>query len=1750
MTDFAEKPRLTRRRLRAVSAGEVASQALPLEPEERGLSFRVLGSVEVVDARGPVSVGGPKERLVLAHLLARANTVVSLDALVEGVWAGEPPRSAERTLHAYVARLRKALEPPRAQGEAPSLLVTVGRGYRLELGPDQLDAAQFEALARGGSDQLRAGDPAAAADTLRRALDLWRGEPYGDFAGYEVCAPEARRLAEIRMVALEDRLDAVLATGDATQVAADAEGLLTGHPFRERLWGQLMLALYRAGRQRDALAAYQRARAVLVDELGVEPGPDLRRLEAAILAQDPVLDVTRPHVGAEPGGLPLILEAVGSSFVGRADELAWLREAWDESAAGRGRFVSVLGPEGIGKTRLITELARQVHAEGAVVLYGRCDHAHPGARALLDQALRSAGGSPARLDGGGAPVDDLAAAVARYLPTWSDGRPVLLLLDDLHLADTDTLEVLADLAGWCAAAPMLVVGAFRADGERGDGAGQLTLGGLDAEAIGRICALYTEEGWTSRDVSRLRDLTGGVPLLVHEQASEWARQRVARRVEETTDRLTAARSRVATSRSELADSVEGIGRLLEERRAQLAGREATLETLGAHAAFAVCPYKGLARFEAADAVNFFGRERLVAELVARLAGARLLAVVGPSGSGKSSLVRAGLLPALATGVLPGTDRWHAVTMCPGAHPAQELARQLRASSDGAADRLLVFVDQFEETFTHCDDEDERQEFVDRLVELAERPTAGVVLAVRADQIGSCAGYPGLADLMTGNDVLVGPMRDSELRRVVELPARRAGLDVEAGLVEIIVADVAGRAGALPLLSTALAETWELRQDRTLTLSAYRAAGGVNGALARMAEDAYQSMPVGARAAARRVLLRLCDAGDDGTIDLRRRLPMDEAAPAHDADARTAVDTLVDRRLLTVDRDAVEVAHEALLREWPRLRAWLDEDVHGRRLHRRLGDAARAWRAANEDPSELYRGTRLDGAVDWAAGHDADLNTVEREFLDASLAEAEREVEAVRRRAAERARTNRRLRALLVGVGVLLVVALAAGLLFLRQRDRAEQEERATRVRELAGESALALEEDPERSILLALEAVNISRAAREQPLAEAVGALQRAVQESRLELRVDDVGYAVDASPDGELLLAGTPDGSAAVVLDAGTGEPLRALAGPEDFLLDSVAFAPDGRAVTSFSLGEGADPIPGAVPVVIVWDADTGEELTRLRGRGIWYPDTAFSRDGRLVAASGTQNVTVWDVPSGRELYTIEPGTTGDVEFLPGGDTFLVAHGDERVGFYASADGHAVGELATPGVVPESAALDPSGELLALASQTSRALQIWNLRTRERIWSMALGDTAPLDWSPDGRRLAIGGGNLGPIQVLEVDSGQIMTLRGHEQGSWDVAFISRDRLASAEVFEGVRIWNVSPAGPPELGAVQATTGDPFAVRFSPDGSEVAVTTVGGGFERIDVGTGEVLGSVGGHMASFAAVPVLSPDWRYMASVSASDGRATIRDLSSLEPVVDLPPCTSPMEFSPDNSLLVLNGRQPCPGFFPAPPGVDLRSRVVEVETGREVLDLGRRTLNGAAFSPSGRFPPGRFLTINFEHQSVDVYDMASSPAEVVFRLSPADINSPVIFGPGDRSGMLLAGGSNAGIAWVLDVGVAVDGGPVHEALRFNQIVHNGSLTPALSRDGVLATAVANAPVRLWDVETGDLIVELRTDFVGWPAVAFSPDGSYLLYGDTGSVLRRYHLDTDQLIELAERRLTRGFTADECQDFLEQSRCEELGLSE
>jgi ABC-type cobalamin transport system ATPase subunit len=571
--------------------------------------------------------------------------------------------------------------------------------------------------------------------------------------------------------------------------------------------------------------------------------------------------------------LPTLLESVGPAFVGRDAELARLRSAWLDAADGRGGFVSVLGPEGIGKTRLVAELAREVQRAGGVVVYGRCGEGGSGVRALLDDVLRDSADSVDELVE--EPPAERGAAIMQLLNTQFGGRAVLLVVDDAHLADEDTVELLADVAGWSAAGALLVVATFRTDAEfpdvplptASDVGAQVLLRGLDRASLQRVCDMYAVAPWWPDDIARLEELSGGVPLRVHELASEWARERAIRGVAAAADRSAAAQSRLAGLRAEITQSVEGIQLVLEQRRVNVGPRH---RSSGDNArGGGECPYKGLAAFDTADAAMFFGRERLVAELIARLAGTQLLAVVGPSGSGKSSVVRAGLVPALVSGVLPVAGGWRAVVETPTTWRRD----RHRTGDERAAGRRLLVVDQLEELFVGGMRRQAQIEYVERIAAASGEAGRSVVVVVRADQLDRCIDFEELGALMNGNDVLIGPMSDIELRRAIERPAQRGGRTFEPGLVDRIVGDVAGRPGALPLLSTALAETWARCDDGPLTLRAYEAAGGVNDAVATLAEEAFATLDPQAQLAARRLLARLSEVDTSGASDMRRRVPL-------------------------------------------------------------------------------------------------------------------------------------------------------------------------------------------------------------------------------------------------------------------------------------------------------------------------------------------------------------------------------------------------------------------------------------------------------------------------------------------------------------------------------------------------------------------------------------------------------------------------------------------------------------------------------------------------------------------------------------------------------------------------------------------------------------------------------------------------------------------------------------------------------------
>jgi DNA-binding SARP family transcriptional activator len=505
--------------------------------------YRVLGPLEVTGPDGrPLDVGGAKPRALLTLLLADAGRVVGVDRIVSTLWGDDPPPTSTGTLQAYVSHLRRALEPDRGPREAPSVLLTRPPGYLLLAGADELDTLRFAELVEQGDDAVAAGDPTRGIAMLDQALALWRGEPLAELGDLPHASSDRLRLAELQVRARERRCDALLAVGRADAAVSDLQRLVAEHPLRERLWARLVTALYAADRQADALDACRRCADLLRDELGIDPGPELRDLEQAVLRQDPKLLERLPRPSLPPpapvSGHPARI-APTETLVGRVPELAHLRTLTEQVAGGRPAVVVLEGEAGIGKTRLAEAAADAARAAGWAVAWSRCaDDA--GAPALWPwrQVLENLGqGSLAPEEG----EDDADAARFRLfqelrtrLTAVARGKPLMIVLDDLQGADTTSVQLLSLLARHLPRVPLLVVVTARTVGEqlpeavsdclarlgREPAASRLPLAGLDADAVHTLLATQLGSPGDPSLAAAVHDRTGGNPFFVVE-LSRW-----------------------------------------------------------------------------------------------------------------------------------------------------------------------------------------------------------------------------------------------------------------------------------------------------------------------------------------------------------------------------------------------------------------------------------------------------------------------------------------------------------------------------------------------------------------------------------------------------------------------------------------------------------------------------------------------------------------------------------------------------------------------------------------------------------------------------------------------------------------------------------------------------------------------------------------------------------------------------------------------------------------------------------------------------------------------------------------------------------------------------------------------------------------------------------------------------------------------------------------------------------------------------
>ncbi len=1269
------------------------------------VQYWVLGPLRVSSESGAVEVRGVKERVLLALLLASAGRVVPVADLVDGLWGESPPRSAAKSLQTYVLRLRNALEPGR---DGPArVLVTEASGYRLVADPRHVDASRFTRLLSAAEQ----GSPQDRLDLLGEALGLWRGAAFAGLGSPRLAA-EAARLEELRLVALERRHAAEVELGRTAGAVAELERLVAEHPLRERFWALLATGLYREGRQGDALGALARARAVLADQLGVDPGAELRRLHELVLAQDPGLGA--PRVGAP---LPQALAVPTAAVHGREEELAVLRAA-------RGT-VLVRGPVGAGARTLARVVAHEVAAAG-----GRVRH------------------------------------VGHHGPDPDDDSPVDLLVVDRGAARCGPAATRTLLLGAPGTQPP-------------PGATVVDLGPLPAHTVRALVAGFVSGDDLDAATEQVTAVSGGWPGAARAAAVDYVRA--------------AASAYVGAAATDVGRS----GAALQEARARIASGVLDLQEVEAAGGVDPerCPWPGLAAYDVGDGDWFAGRERLVAELLARVAGASCLAVVGASGSGKSSAVRAGLLVGLAADRLPGSAVWDHVVLRPGAHPMRELAQRvlgtrhpepgevlqrLLRSTDrpGAEARTVLVVDQLEEAWSTCTDAGERAAFLDTLGDLATDRDRGVtvVAVVRSDYVDRLADHEVLATALGANTVLVGTPTAADVRRAVERPARRGGVVLDDGLTDALVADAGDEPGLLPLLSTALAQLWERRDGHRLTFDAYVALGGVAGAIAHLAEQVHEDLDETSRESTRRVLLRLAGPGVGAAVT-RRRVPVAELAGLPGADVRAVVERLAEDRLLALSEDHVEVAHEALYREWPRLRTWLAEDAAGRAVQRRLAVAAAEWQDERRDPVLLWRGSRLDAGLEVAAARPDEVTLVERAFLDESRDAAEADRRATEARAEREARQNRRLRRVLGGTSVLLVLALVAGALALLARDEAARAARAADARRLA---ATALSQDqPDLALLTAVESTRLEQGPATYGALLTLLARQPDVVTRH---RTQDRFLRNATTPDGKVVLLGE-NVPVLRAVDARTGDLLWAADLPAQ--VGDVATSPDGRSVAVTSLtGDGGrvlllDTADGSVQ----WRFGVEDVATVAPSTGRWlWPGLGWHPDGRLAVATDTHVVL-----AGRGGTVREAVPWGRP--VPGGGSFLVwPDGRVSAGSVDPGEAGQVVDLGAPDAPPGSTAgnvvaVSPDGQRAAevLTRRTGtllRLLDTRSLRPSSPAWPL---DDVVLDgaFSPDGRRLALGVAE--EVLVRDARTGApVDSLAGHSGAVMAVSYAGSRRLWTA----------------------------------------------------------------------------------------------------------------------------------------------------------------------------------------------------------------------------------------------------------------------------------------------------------------------------------------------------------------------------------
>jgi WD40 repeat protein/class 3 adenylate cyclase/energy-coupling factor transporter ATP-binding protein EcfA2 len=1244
------------------------------------------------------------------------------------------------------------------------------------------------------------------------------------------------------------------------------------------------------------------------------------------------------------------------------------------------------------------------------------------------------------------------------------------------------------------------------------------------------------------------------------------------------------------------------------------------------------PYKGLQYFDEADAVWFFGREQVSQQLAQAVQEQRFLAVIGASGSGKSSVVRAGLAPTL-TRSQPG--RWKIFIITPTSHPLESMAVSLTRSEPSVSNtatllddlrqdprslhlyilksrnsplpfrggvggevpecQILLVVDQFEELFTQCRDEVERQAFVDNLLyaAAAEDGPTRVLIALRADFYQHLAQYAGLRAEVAKHQEYLGAMEADELRQAIEEPAHRGGWEFSPGLVELMLHDIGAaegqqpEPGALPLLSHALLETWKRRRANLMSLKAYSEAGGVRGAIAKTAESVYYGeLTPEQQVIARNIFLRLTELGE-GTQDTRRRVAISELTPpAPYGDPKQVEEVLVklaDARLITTSEGSAEVAHEALIREWPTLRDWLSEDREGLHIHRRLTEAAQEWELLERDPGALYRGARLVQSMEWAQANPSQLNAQEQAFLDASRDESEREARerveqnrreleaaqklaaAEKQRAEEQARSATRLRrrALYLSVAMFLAGLLAVAAIVLarvagnnaqtaqanarsaqtaeanaiQQQQVAEEQANLSSSRELAAAAINNLETDPELSILLALE--SIKKAETTEGLASLRQALMAYRLSASIQAHTGEV-LGVAASPDGKHFATLGRDELVKIwtlgnPVSSTDPTPLFSLTNPFHWSMEMrygpiIAYSPDSSRLA----------VIGEKGGVNIWDANSGQRLQTLTLQQGNVSGIAFSPDGkRLATTDDSGSAVIWDVLTGQDLLTI---TVPEYQifsatFTPDGKQLVTTVEDASVRFW-DLDLDPGKELVSRDIgasvgIPRLIAFSPSGKFLAIGGDTGA--QVWETQelrsdpAARPLYSFSeniVYGLTDLAYTRDGAQLLLTS-LVYPIKIRDATTGVELFALPEEWPARKLANTTDAiHLLSAHQEGSVKIWDISPTG--SFGWWTIFPVD--TARFSTDGKTLRTFYIPGL-------SGKLFSSLWEPSSFGIQEPIsLSLNTGEMITAAQSNSDLSLLATAGNDMVLKIWDVNTGQlsQSFPINISAVPGGHNDYINDLQFSPdstqivtaGKDRKAIVWDRASGKPLLILSGHNgpVNSADFSPDGAL-----IATGSGDATARIWDATTGQALQTLEGHKYLVLS-VVFSP-DGKRLLSGGGDNNARLWDVQTGEAL----------LTLSGHTGMVDKvAFSPDGRLVAAGSgeDGTVIIYDASSG----QPRLTLPGHDIV-FAPDGISLVIISDNFTGRGYYLDPQHTVDLARSRLTRSLTPEECQLYLHLEQC-------